>query len=208
MSGPLDLTVEGATSGLRTQGQRPPNPQATRCVVTLSAPADAAATAGWFTVTGRAKVGDQQVVRAADLTALYDAPAGLRPNQGHFFFLRPVPWVVRHRIPFLITEPAPFTLAWGEERVTARAGSTAAVTVRCRRSAGFDGPVSLRLEGLPAKSTAEAPAIARGAGQSQVTLKLAKDLAPGHYPLALVGEASPSGRRRTNATPLLTLDVQ
>jgi hypothetical protein len=208
LGGPLDLAVEGAAPGLRTRGQRPPNAQARRCVVTLSAPAGAAPTAGWFTVTGRAKAGDRQVVRAADLTALYDAPAGLRPNQGHFFFLRPVPWVVRHRIPFLVTDPAPFTLAWGEKRVTARAGSTAAVTVRCRRSGGFDGPVSLRLEGLPEKSTAEAPAIARGAGQAQVTLKLAKDLAPGRYSLALVGEASPAGRKRTNATPLLTLEVQ
>jgi hypothetical protein len=208
LNGPLDLAVESTASGLRTRGQRLPNAQATRCVVTLSAPADAATTAGWFTVTGRAKVGDQQVAGAVDLTALYDAPAGLRPNQGHFFFLRPVPWVVRHRIPFLITETAPFTLAWGEKRVTARAGSTATVTVRCQRSGGFDGPVSLRLEGLPEKSTSEAPAIAVGTGQSQVTLKLAKDLAPGCYALALVGEASLSGRKRTNATPLLTLDVQ
>jgi hypothetical protein len=208
LGGPLDLAVEGTTAGLRTRGQRLPNSQATRCVVTLSAPADVEATAGWFTVTGRAKVGDQQFVRLADLTALYDAPPGLRPNQGHFFFLRPVPWVVRHRIPFLITEPAPFTLAWGAKRVTARPGSTAAVTVHCRRSGGFDGPVSVRLEGLPGKLTAEAPAIAPGAGQSQVTLNLAKDLAPGRYSLALVGEASPSGRKRTNATPLLTLDVE
>ena len=41
-----------------------------------------------------------------------------------------------------------------------------------------------------------------------MTLKLAKDLPPGRYALALVGEASPAGRKRTSATPLLTLDVQ
>src|SRR5262249_4261141 len=61
-AGPLELAVEGAVPALQTRGQRLPNSQAPRCVVTLSAPADTADTVGWFTVTARAKVGDRQVV--------------------------------------------------------------------------------------------------------------------------------------------------
>jgi hypothetical protein len=164
--------------------------------------------AGWFSIIGRAQIGDRRVEQSADLTSVYDAPAGLQPRQGHFFFLRPLPPVVLHRIPFLVTKPSPFTLACPEKDVTVRAGETATVSVRCLRSGGFDGPVSLRVEGLPGSSTAEAPMIAKGAEQSQIRLKVAPDLAPGRYSLALVGEAALPGRKQMNATPLLVLDLK
>src|SRR5262245_32323186 len=47
----------------------------------------------------------------------------------------------------------------------------------------------------------------KGLERSQLWLKLAKDLAPARYSLALVGEATHAGCRRTNAAPL-TLEIQ
>jgi len=206
-AGPLDLVTDCTVAGLRAAGRQFAGPRSARAVVTVSATPDAPEGTGWFTVSGRAAIAGREVTQTADLTARYDAPPGLRPNQGHFFFLRPLPAVVLRRIPVLVTEPAPFALRGANEMVTARAGNTVAVSVCCRRSGGFDGPVSLRLEGLPDKVTAETPVIGKGLERSQVWLKLARDLAPARYSLALVGEATHAGRRRTNAAPL-TLEIQ
>jgi hypothetical protein len=207
-NGPLELEAESSVPGLQTSIQQVLGPAAARAVVTFTAPAEAPEVAGWFTVTARATIGGREVVQTADLTPVYDAPAGLQPRQGHFFFLRPLPPVVLHRIPLLVTGPPPFTLASTETLLTVRAGGTATVRVHCQRSGGFDGPVSLRVEGLPGNSTAEAPVIAHGTEQAQIRLRVARDLAPGRYSLALVGEAVHGERKRTNAAPPLVVEVK
>ena len=148
------------------------------------------------------------MTKSADVAHLYDAPGGLRPNQGHFFFLRPLPAVLGHRIAILVTEPAPFTLELPEPHVAAGLGATMALPVVCRRSGGFKGPVALRIEGLPQKVAVEAPPIAEGAERSAVQLKIANDAPQGQYLLALVGEVTVEGRKVANATPTFTLEVK
>jgi hypothetical protein len=207
-TGPLDLMVEGTLPNVQATLGRVPGPSATHALVAFTAPDDMPETAGWFSVAARAVIGGHEITEAVDLTSLYDAPGGLRPTQGHFYFLRPLPQVVRHRIALKVTEPVPFTLTWPEAPVTVQAGAIATLPVRCHRAIGFADQVSLRVEGLPGASAAEAPAIAKKAEHVQVQLRVAGDVTPGRYSLALVGEAIVAGHRHTNATSLLVLDVK
>src|SRR5262249_24327283 len=157
--------------------------------------------AGWFVVTGRAQIAGREVCRTAELTSLYGVPQ-------YFSSLRPLPCVVTRRIPLLITEPAPFVLECPEELAPSALGDTLLVPVVCRRASGFDGPVTLRVEGLPGKSVADVPPIAQGTERSSAQLKIAGELVPGRYTVAIVGEAVVQGRKWTNATRALLLEIQ
>ncbi len=205
--GPVDVTSWSSLASLPASRCRVSGSQASRTLVTLTAPADHGETVGWLVVTGRAPMGDQTVHRTAELTKLYDPPGGTPANQGHFFFLRPLPPVVLRRIPVLVTEPAPFALQ-SSEALSATAGDTVTVPVRCVRTRGFENAVVLRVEGLPEKVTVNAPSIAPGQDSAAVQLNLPDKLAPGNYVLAVVGEATAQGRKRINSTPILTLAVR
>src|SRR5207249_2686823 len=108
--GPVEVTALTSLAKVGAAVTSVPGAQVPQALVTLTTAADARQGAGWFAVTARARIGGRDVLRYADLTALYDAPPGLRPNQGHFFFLRPLPRVLTRRIALLITDPAPFSL--------------------------------------------------------------------------------------------------
>ena len=128
---------------------------------------------------GRAQIGGREVRRYADLTSLYDAPPGLRPNQGHFFFLRPLPHIVTRRIALVITEPAPFTLEGPKKPISAKPGDTVKIPIACRRMKNFDGAVAIRLEGLPGKPPSDLPSIAKGADHAGIPLKICEAAAHG-----------------------------
>jgi hypothetical protein len=120
---------------------------------------------------------DDAVGRDARLT--FTAPAagtyyaevrGLTAHAGSDYFYR-----------LLITNPPPpdFSLTVTPDNPTAPAGAAAAITVAAQR-AGYNGEINLRLEGLPAGTTA-GPAAIR-AGQNSVTFTLAAP--PGAPPAA------------------------
>jgi len=185
-----------------------PGGQVNQTLVTLSVSPDVKENAGWFTIVGRAQIGGREVRRYADLTSLYDAPPGLRPNQGHFFFLRPLPHIVTRRIALVITEPAPFTLEGPKKPISAKPGDTVKIPIACRRMKNFDGAVAIRLEGLPGKPPSDLPSIAKGADHAGIPLKIPGNLAAGRYTVVVIGEATAQGRKWTNATAAITLDIQ
>jgi hypothetical protein len=206
--GPVHLTASSIPTGAYASAGSVEGLGTTRAVVTVTAPADFTEVTGWFVITGRAQLGDREFCRSADLSSLCDAPAGLRPNQGHFFFLRPLPAVLTHRIALVVAEPAPFALDLPEKRVMVGIGGSTMVPVVCRRLGGFSGPVRLRVEGLPAKIVVEAPPLNDGADHANIQLKVASDAPPGQFLLAVVGEATTDGRTQSNATPPITLEVK
>lgn len=206
--GRVDVTAAGTLDGVSFSSGSVIGGGVTRAVVAVSAPADLTDTRGWFVVRGRAQVNDIQIRRIADLTSLYDAPPGLRPNQGHFFFLRPLPPVVARRFALIVTEPAPFALEVPEKQLTIEAGDSATVPIVRSRSAGFRGSVALRLAGLPATIRAEIPKLSEAADRVNIRLKTAKDISPGQYLFAVVGESTINDRKRSNATPPVTLVVK
>src|SRR5262249_50099652 len=67
---------------------------------------------------------------------------------------------------------------------------------------------TIRLEGLPGKPPSNLPSITKGADHADVPLKIPGNLAAGRYTVVVIGEATAEDRKRTNATPALTLDIQ
>jgi hypothetical protein len=203
--GPVEVTVSNGPTKVRAATALVPGPQVTQALVTVTTAADATEGASWILVSGQAQIGGETVRRFVDLAPLYDAPPGLRPDQGHFYFLRPIPPVVTRRIALLITTPAPFALEGPEKPLSGKAGSTVTISIRCRRSGGFDGPVALRVEGLPGMP---GPAeMGKAKVQGDIPLKIPGNLPPGRYTVVVTGEATINGHKISCAAPALTLDV-
>ena len=199
-AGPVGVTAFSAERRVVASTSRVPGSHVGRALVTISVPEDFPMGAVWIGVEGQATIGGREVHRVADLTSFYDAPAGLLPHQGPFFFLRPLPAVILHRLPVVVTTPAPFTLNAPGKLAATKQGSTIAVAIHCCRAGGDDAPVALRLEGLPGTSAPTAT-VANGKTDATISLKIPDKLQRGKYTFVVVGESAAQGRKWTNATP-------
>ncbi|MEX2213909.1 MAG: hypothetical protein WD768_07265 [Phycisphaeraceae bacterium] len=87
-----------------------------------------------------------------------------------------------------------FAITLDKDTFIATPGKAMDLAVKIDRRDGFDGDITLRVEGLPAK--ADVPAIissAKGATAKTVTLKLALDEGPWSGPIRIIGEAEGTG---------------
>jgi hypothetical protein len=112
------------------------------------------------------------------------------------------------RIPLLVTDSPPFILAQPTLSGPVATGSTVTIPIICRRANGFQGPVALAVTGLPSNVLTEESSIAKDSDGGSIRLKIPEEVAPGRYVVAVTGEATVQGRKRTNASRAFELEIR
>jgi hypothetical protein len=97
--------------------------------------------------------------------------------------------------------PPDFQLAIATDRLTIPQGGTISLPVSTEREGGFDGPIEVHLEGLPAGVTAAAAVIAAGKPSVEVALKAAPNTALIDSEVHVLGKAMIGGKPVTHEAP-------
>lgn len=183
-NGPITLNVEGAGEGAKVQHNIIPEGKPETTLHVTLGNALTAGQIGQVKIFGEAKIGEASYrEQASTLLAMRTAFSGL-----------PFPPATLDGALGLGVAPVfpPFfSLAAPSPVVALVKGATPVnLPVQVTRTAGFDAGVNVSIQGLPAGVTAKPATIEKGKNDVAVELTAAQPIAPGKYPLKVVGSAS------------------
>ena len=100
-----------------------------------------------------------------------------------------------------------YTLSVDNDSEVVVKGGVAAFELTVIPSAGFDGPVSFRVSGLPGTATSFDPPVINCAGTTILTVATSNLTPSGNFPLTITSTSGYSGRfNRVAVTALIVLD--
>jgi hypothetical protein len=208
----------GGTAGLAVTAQRRdgfegdiqlavPNPPAgatvapavltgrqTETILSLSLPESATAAVSPITVQGKARLGDQEVVRVAV------------PVETVLSADRPREFAVSELL-LSVVPRGPFTLALAQPSVRIAAGGKAEVKLSVRRAAGFTGPVRVALSGLPRHLASQPVPVAPQEKEAKLVLSAGPKAAAGPAATFAQGTATTGDQSFTESSPALAIEV-
>lgn len=193
-TGPIRIKLEGLPAGLsapETELRAGQN----SVVIPIQAAADAKAAPARIRVVGTATVDGKTLQRTAEGAERYQPPLTNQPQQMR---VRPTRMTVA-----AVGPPPPFTVAPTAPAAAIKVEQKLEVPVGVTRTASFKDPVVLTLVGLPAQVQAPALTLKPTESQGKIAVTVAKNAAPGDYPVVLQGV----GKGVLVAAPL-TLTIQ
>lgn len=193
--GPIQLKVVG-DSGLLGEGTIPADKPAGE--VSLTANSDLQPGARIVRVVGKATINGKPVESTASVRAAVSQSLNNLPFP---------PWFLFDQIAVTVTEKPPFSLAASLEPSEVLRGGTAVVKIRATRAPGFDEPITLGVEGLPANVKAEPTNIAKGQTEGSVRITPAVAAALGKLSIKPTGTAKVEGQSVVVRVPPLVAGV-
>ena len=167
---------------------------ATEQIISITMPNDAPQGLFPLSVIGKAKNGEEQLVRSA-------TPAEpIRYNNDWRYV--PVEDVILTVVPAV-----PATIAWGQGDATLVAGESVKVPIRIERIAGFTAPVRVVLDGLPPRITAPPVTVAEGVADAVVEIRSANNAPAGLANIVANGTLTLQGKSFVQSSPVLRLTV-
>ncbi len=167
----------------------------TEQTVTVTVPAGAAASVTPFSVVGKAKVDDQEIVRQAT-------------SAEQVRYVNAWRYVPVSDLTLSVTQKLPFTIAWGQAETKVLAGKTIKVPIKIQRVPGFTAPVRLVLQGLPSKVAAPPIVIEENGNEAIVEIRAASTAPANITNVVVSGSSVIAGRTYSQSSPALRLNVE
>ena len=193
-SGDIELSVPAAPHGavipatLISGG-------ATEQLLVVTVPADAACDTLALEVFGKAKIGEQEVVRKA-------VPAE------QVRYVNDWRYVDVNDVVLSVLPKAPVTLSWGVDETTVASGATVQVPIKVQRAPGFTGAVRVVVEGLPPRVAAPPVTIEENATEATIEIRSSNG-APANLSQAIAnGTVTLGGRTFVQSSPGLRVKVE
>ncbi|HEV3024260.1 MAG TPA: LamG domain-containing protein, partial [Pirellulales bacterium] len=199
-NGPITLSVEGAGEGCVLRHNVIPEGKPDTTMHVTPGPSLAAGQMAMIRLVGQAKIGANEYrASASTLVAMRTGLAGL-----------PFPPAVLDGTLALGVGPVfpPFFQLASASPALAltQPSAKASLKVQTTRSNGFDDVINLAVEGLPAGVTAAAASIPKGKNDAALELTSAQAIAPGKYPIRVVGSATFQNQPQTFALDQVALE--
>lgn len=185
VTGPIEVRivgVAGLSGSITIDAQAPLAPNLPIALLPVTHSGEP--TTGKAKIEARAKVGDKELVRYADLSAFVKQRWGNIPfpPREHFTTLD------------VAVVDAPFRLAAQYAHPEGARGTPLNLTVTAERKEGFAEDITLSVVGLPPNVTAAAQPIAKDAGSVTFAVTAAENAPVGDYPLVVVGKGKKDNR--------------
>ncbi len=192
VTGPIEVKIVGAhglTGSVSIDAQAPLAPNLPIALLPVQHTGEPVL--GTAKVEARAKVGDREIVRSADLSAL------VRQRWGD------LPFPPREQFTTLdvATVAAPFRLTAQYAHDEAARGTPLNLTVTAERKEGFAEEITLAVVGLPPNVSAAVKPIAKETAKVEFAVTAAENAPVGVYPIAIIGKGKKENREFQVALP-------
>ncbi|MGO8930018.1 MAG: hypothetical protein ACLQU3_24385 [Limisphaerales bacterium] len=197
-SGEITLSVENLPPGFTASGAVLPAGQ-NEARLTLTAPRDAATNLFAPVIVGKAKIGDTEVVRAAD--PVEEATQAF--NYKHIIPTKEYPVTLSEAPPFTISINLP-----SREPLDVRPEGEVQVPVKAFRQPGIQGEISLALDGAATSITVKPAVIPADKDEAALAIGAAKDAAVGlRHNLIITGTLKTAKETVTRNAPAIPIRI-